>query len=426
MVAGMRALLSHLKTGDFVTLARARLWAAALILAYAAAVMFLLATAHGTADYAGRPLGTDFSNVYAAGRAALTGQATAPFDIARQGAMERALLGPHTPLYGWHYPPFFLVVAAPLAALPYRAALALWLAVTLALYLCSIRLLLRNSAAPQAARGSGWWLLALGFPAVLVNLLHGQNGFLTAALMAFGLALLDRRPLLSGFAFGLLCYKPQYFALIPLVLCAGGQFRVLAASLVTVVLAAALATALFGFGVWPAFLQGAHFTRTVVLEQGNTGFAKMQSVFALVRLWDGPVALAYAAQALAAIAALGLAWRVWRAALPAEIKGAMLCIAALLVTPYSLDYDLMILAPAIALLSAHGIARGFAAWELTAMAMLWAMPGLARGAALHLGLPLTVPLLLFLLLHAAKVSACAGKMRGMVNETGKFTMSSVP
>jgi alpha-1,2-mannosyltransferase len=142
----MHALLSVLKTGEFLTLARARLWSCALVGAMAVIVVFLVATAHGASDYAGRPLGTDFSNVYAAGRAALAGNAAAAFDIARQGAMERAVFGPGTQLYGWHYPPFFLLVAAPLATLSYVQALALWLVATLALYLLSVRMLLASSA----------------------------------------------------------------------------------------------------------------------------------------------------------------------------------------------------------------------------------------------------------------------------------------
>jgi len=43
-----------------------------------------------------------------------------------------------------------------------------------------------------------------------------------------------------------------------------------------------------------------------------------------------------------------------------------LCRAAILAPPYSLDYDRMVLAPAIALVAADGLARGFARWEKTA------------------------------------------------------------
>jgi alpha-1,2-mannosyltransferase len=410
----MHALLSVLKTGEFLTLARARLWSCALVGAMAVIVVFLVATAHGASDYAGRPLGTDFSNVYAAGRAALAGNAAAAFDIARQGAMERAVFGPATQLYGWHYPPFFLLVAAPLATLSYVQALALWLVATLALYLLSVRMLLASSAAPQLAKGTSWLVVALGFSAVFVNLIHGQNGFLTAALFGLGLALLDRQPLLSGIAFGLLCYKPQYFAVIPLALLASSRWRTLAAVALTVIAAGLAATWLFGTDVWTAFLASAHFTRTVVLEQGNTGFAKMQSVFAAIRLLGGTIAMAYGAQALSALTAIVVLWRIWRSDAAREIKGASLCVASLLVTPYSMDYDLMALAPCIALLAAHGQARGFAPWEILSLTLLWALPGLARPAAQYLELPLAVPVMLFTLLllcRGAKIGVMVNKQR---------------
>ncbi len=44
-----------------------------------------------------------------------------------------------TQFYGWHYPPYFLFVAAALALLPYGLALAVWQAVTLGLYLLVMR-----------------------------------------------------------------------------------------------------------------------------------------------------------------------------------------------------------------------------------------------------------------------------------------------
>ena len=70
-----------------------------------------------------------------------------------------------------------------------------------------------------------WLLLALAFPAVFVNIGHGHNGFLTAALIGAGLLMLDRRPILAGILFGLMAYKPQFGVLIPLVLAATGRWR---------------------------------------------------------------------------------------------------------------------------------------------------------------------------------------------------------
>src|SRR5690349_9558602 len=111
----MSQFILLLRSGSFVTRGRVLLLSAGMVLAYILSFIFLATTAHGLNDYAGRPLGTDFSNVYAAGVAALRGDATAPFDIYRQVEMERQLFGPATTPLGWHYPPFFLFVAMALA-----------------------------------------------------------------------------------------------------------------------------------------------------------------------------------------------------------------------------------------------------------------------------------------------------------------------
>lgn len=391
----MKKIVLFLRSGSFLTRERAGLWAGGLIAGLVLSIAYLGLTAHGMSDYAGRPLGTDFSNVYAAGVAADAGNASAPFDAARQLEMERSIFGPATPFYGWHYPPFFLLLAAPLAKLPYAAALILWQGISLLLYLGAIKLLLRKSAAPSLAQDRLWLPLALGFTAVFVNLIHGQNGFLTTALFAAGLALLDERPAIAGILFGLLCYKPQFAAVIPLVLAATGRWRVFIAGTATVAVLAVLVTALFGFAIWPAFAQSLHFTRTVVLEQGNTGFHKIQSVFAWVRMWGGSISLAYLAQAAVALSVIAALIKIWRDDVDDAYKKASLCLAALLITPYCLDYDLMLLAPAVAVLAARGKARGFADFEILSLAMLWCAPVITRNVAHATLIPLAVPAMFF-------------------------------
>jgi hypothetical protein len=386
--------VSALRDGSYLTRERVRLWALAFLIGFAAGIAVLFATAHGNIDYDGRPLGSDFSNVYTAGVAALHGHATLPFDPAGQFHAEQAIFGTATPFYGWHYPPYFLLIAAPLAALPYLAALVVWQVSTLCLYLGALWLLLRNGPMPALERDRLWPVLALGFTAVFVNLTHGHNGFLTAALLAAGLALLDRRPVVAGIAFGLLAYKPQFAVMIPLVLVATARWRTLAAAAATVAALTAVVTLLFGADVWPAFLASSHFTRVVVLEQGGTGFQKIQSVFAWVRLWNGPVALAYAVQAVVSLGVAASLIALWRSNVSQARKGAALCLAILLATPYSLDYDLMIAAPAIALLTADGLRAGFTPWRRTLLAVLWIMPVAVRTIAQATHLPLGVAMLL--------------------------------
>ena len=178
----MAGFIETLRSGAWLTRERVRLVALAMLAASVIGVIFLIATSDGLNDRFGRPLGTDFSNVYAAGTYVLDGKPTAPFDPALQSARERAIFGTDTPFYGWHYPPFFLGLAALLALMPYWLALLVWQGATLALYLSSMRAILSETRRRiGGAKSPLWLLLALAFPAVFINLGHGHNGFLTAA-----------------------------------------------------------------------------------------------------------------------------------------------------------------------------------------------------------------------------------------------------
>jgi len=278
--------------------------------------------------------------------------------------------------------------------MPYGLALFVWQAVTLGLYLLVIR------AIVSSVRGGAtfdWLLLALAFPAVLINVGHGHNGFLTAALLGGGLLSLDRRPLLAGVLFGLMAYKPQFGLLIPIALAAGGYWRTIFAAATTVALLTLAATLAFGVDVWHAFLVGAEFTRSVVLEQGDTGWHKIQSIFSWARMWGAPVSLAYGIQAVMTLAvAAATAW-LWRdKTAPQALKAASLCIGTMLATPYTLDYDMMVLAPALAFLAADGFARGFGPYQKTAMAAVWLVPLLARTFTQATLIPLGAPAMLAL------------------------------
>ena len=130
----------------------------------------------------------------------------------------------------------------------------------------------------------------------------------------------------------------------------------------------------------------------------------MQSVFAWARMWGGPVSLAYVLQGAVSVATGVFVVLVWRGPASTADKGAALCLAALLATPYCYDYDLTALAPAIALLGAQGIARGFRPYEKTLLAALWIVPIVTRGVAEVTFIPLGVLTMLavgaFIVSHA--------------------------
>jgi alpha-1,2-mannosyltransferase len=350
-----------------------------LAIALVASIVWI-ALADGLIDRRGEPIGTDFSNVWAAGKLVLKGEPAAPYDPLSQHKAEiDAFDGKPVPFFGWHYPPLFLFAAAGLALLPYGWALLVWMLVTLPAYLLTVGRIL-----PQP----GVLLLACAYPAVFINLGHGQNGFLTAALMGGGLLLLNERPVLAGVIWGLLAYKPQFGLIIPVVLLATGQWIVIAAAFGTVLTASILTLAVFGPGVWFAFAESTAFTRTVVLEHGGTGWEKIQSIFSAVRMWGGSIESAYAAQmVLAAIVALSLIW-LWRSRSSFDLKAAGLACGALLATPYVLDYDLVVLAISIAFVVRHGLRWGFISYEISALAFCWIAPIMARSIAETIHIPL--------------------------------------
>jgi alpha-1,2-mannosyltransferase len=306
------------------------------------------------------------------------------------------------PFYGWHYPPFFLAVAFLVAAVPYAYGLALWLVASFAAYLALLRAILPR---PETL------LIAAAFPAVFINTGHGQNGFLTAALFGAALHWLDRRPWLAGLLIGCLAYKPQFGVLIPIALLAGRRWSTIGAAIVTVAALVALSFAALGGGVWHAFADSMNFTQTIVLEQGSTGWEKIQSVFSAVRNWGGNLATAYAAQgALALLLAASLAW-LWHSEAAFELKAAALAAGSLLATPYVLDYDLVVLAVAIVFLARHGLKYGFRDFEISLLAAVWLVPLLSRAIAGATGIPLGLMVLLalygFILRRAALDHAVA-------------------
>lgn len=381
-----------------MTRERVRGYALILLAVSVIASLIWIALADGLIDRNDKPIGTDFVNVWAAGTLVLDGEAAAPYDPARQHAAEQQAFGGHkVPFFGWHYPPLFLIAAAGLALLPYGWALFAWMALTLPAYLVVMRAILPR---PETV------LVTLAFPAVYVNLGHGQNGFLTASLVGGGLLLLDTRPALAGVLIGLLAYKPQFGLLIPLMLVATGRWRVIAAATLTVLAACAATLVLFGPKVWIAFADSTAFTRIVVLEAGDTGWEKIQSLFAATRMWGCSVEAAYAAQAaLSLIVAASLVW-LWRWPSAYELKAAALPCACLLTTPYLLDYDLVVLAVSIAFFVRYGLAHGFRDYEISLLVFAWAAPLVGRNFAAATGVPLgliTVVLLYALTLRRAAV-----------------------
>lgn len=313
--------------------------------------------------YEGGGLGspTDFINVWSAGRLVLDGNPAWAYDWDIQKKIQIAVLGQDYPgNFAWHYPPPFLFVAALLAKLPYAVAFIGWACVSAVPYLIVMRAIV--------GRPFGL-LLALAFPVVFTNVLVGQNGFLTAALIGGLLVLLPTRPILAGICLGLLSYKPQYGVLFPLVLIAAAQWRAFVSAGVTTVALALVSWFAFGTESWQAFFKWMPMFSQAFLVEGRAPWGKMQSLFALVRYFDGSETLAWTLHwMLVAAVALSLIW-LWRSTARYEWKAAALAVGAVLATPYLFLYDVMVLTIAIGFIFRVGLSEGFLRHELPVLGL---------------------------------------------------------
>lgn len=376
-------MLASLRSGDWLTEERARIYALMIALFGAASLAFIWTTGGPMTDRFARPIATDFSGMWTAGRMLVGGDPLGLFDPASHFAFQRQVFAnPDVDVYGWHYPPFFLAVAALMGSVAYVPALVAWQASTFALYLAAVRAI----APPHRVLLA----VAVGFPAVFVTLGHGHNAFLTAGLLGFGLLLLPTRPVIAGICIGLLAYKPQFGLVLPVVMVLGWHVRAVVAAGVTVLAMAAGVTLWLGPEVWTAFLKGAVFTREVILEQGITGWAKIQSTFSALRSFGAPLPLAYGAQfAVTGLVVATLALAAWRRA-DHRLLAAMTATGALLATPYCLDYDMTILAVALAFTAAHGAEKGFGPYEKSLLAAVWLLPLVARPGMMVTAIPVGV------------------------------------
>jgi alpha-1,2-mannosyltransferase len=397
-------MLDFFRDAPWLTRRRLVAYPRLFLAVYVVSAVVWMLRSKGLIDPAGHPIGADFIDPWSASWLTLHGSPSAVYDVPRLWSAERmAVHYPKVGFAGFHYPPIYLLLILPLALLPYAWSLLAWTFATFAAYLTVMFKL-------DPERDSLW--LAVAFPGALVNLTNGQNGFLTLALLAAAMLTLERRPILAGVMFGLMSYKPQYGLLVPIFLIATGRWRTIAAASVTVLILAALSLAMFGGQTWQAFFSSIAFTRQVVLEQGGSGFEKLQSAFAAARLWGFGVATAYAFQAAVSLFAAIVAIWIWRRTRNFDLHAAALTTGMLLTTPYMMDYDLVILALPIAWLALEGRRSDFLPWEKSLLAFIWLLPLFARSLAGRAMIPIAPLAILLLLFDIARRAAASSSSEG--------------
>jgi hypothetical protein len=191
-------------------------------------------------------------------------------------------------------------------------------------------------------------------PAMAVNVALGQNGAFTAALMIGGLACMPRRPVLAGVLFGLLVFKPHLGLMLPLITLAERRWTTFAVAGLTAIGMCLVSGVIFGWEVWPAFLEKSLAIQKLSMSIGGGYFLwMMPSAFAAARDF-GLNEEALWAQLPFFVIGVTVVWLGCRSERSYRDKIVLVIIGTFVASPQSFNYDLIPLAIAALLIAQHG------------------------------------------------------------------------
>jgi hypothetical protein len=339
------------------------LYASAAVVAYAIGLVARLLTHTWIFEADGKPSCIDFSFFWVSGALAGSGDPALVYNVSTFAAARADLGGARGCMLMnyFGYPPTSLFFTYPLGLMPYVTAFAAWTVVTLLLYLIAIYLIVPRPIAI---------LVALSPFPVFFNFFLGQNGFLLAGLMGLSLALMERRPQLSGVFLGLLTFKPQIGVLFPFALLVSRKWRVVVSATATSVVLVVTSMIAFGYQGWPSFIHTL-VDRGPGLSPMSQETMRLESVYGFLWLAGISPPIAWAIQLAVAGAVAAVVCWVWARPLPHSLKAAALCSAAAMTTPYVHGHDLCILAIAAAFLVQDGLERGFLPGDRLIMLFSW-------------------------------------------------------
>ena len=230
------------------------------------------------------------------------------------------------------YPPSALLLVAPVALLPF--GLSLWLVA-----LASLAWLAWSSR----KIGSDPWLLLLA-PPVAIAAIVGQTSLFVIGLVVLAVSMLEKGERKAGVLLAVAALiKPTLLVLAPIGLVAGRHWIALGTALLTGLAGIALSLLLFGFQPWLDWVQA---------------LPRFQQLFAdyppLVRNAVSPYAAAVrlgvesqAVIVVGAVVAASFVWLAFSRPSSAATRSAVLMGGALLLTPYAMNYELAVFAPAL-------------------------------------------------------------------------------
>lgn len=319
-------------------------------------------------DLGAQPAGLDFLALWTGGRVALA-EPGRLYDFAHVTALQGLGLGPEV-LRPYVNPPSALLLLAPLARLPFGASYAVLMLASLVVLLAAARRI-----------GAPWWLVVL--PMVPFCLFCGQVTLLVGGLVLLGLSF-RARPWIAGLCFAVAgVIKPQVLVLLPLALAAQGAWLAIVATGVASLALCALAALLFGPQAWLDWVSAvSRFSAVVMADRALLDDMVTPHAWLVAHGLNGAWAWL-----LAPLVAWGV-WTAFRQDAPWPDRLIALLGGGLLLSPYAMNYELALLAPAVAAYLARTDDRRWMAYA--GLAAIYAMNGMTGAAALLAALALPV------------------------------------
>ena len=329
--------------------------------------------------------GADFMQEWVGARMILTGHVSELYDldVFRSWQYDRKVVG-----FEWKtdqyfppvYPPPHYVLFSPLACVPYRWAVVIWLLVLVVSAFFSAKLIAdianhsvsdkkQKSIVESKSKSKHIWLGLILFPSLLFSITLGQKSVCWLMLVCLTWRLLQsHRDYAAGMVFGILSIKPTLFFLMPLVLLRNGKWRFFVGAGLSVCIIWGTTACLIPVATWSAF---AKVLGTAGNYAENIGYRLDWSCNLMTMAYSLPLEL--------------VQWCKWTICLPLTIyllycvfedrryavdspeKALMLLGSTILISPHSYHYDLCVLLLPILWLASTKTHRGIACYGLLAI-----------------------------------------------------------
>ncbi len=306
----------------------------------------------GAFDWLGHLHGRDFLQFYTAGKIVLDGEATRLYDQDHFIAVEEGVINSEKewPRYYSLYPPAVGLLASPFALVGFPMAVLLWWAILVGLFALATNELARNVI--HAERSLVWWGM-FSFQPVVTTFWDGQLSAVWLVAIIFGFtSQSEKRKVKAGLILSLLALKPQLGIGIGVWLILQKDWKTLFWMFVGSLLQQGVVFVILGSGVVQGYfanleiyskLQGLYFfdpsyqhsVSGILIDKLGPDFRWSARLIHLGMI----------------LIVTGLSYLIIKRTKDFGIRASLGCLLAIVFAPHLLLYDLVLLAPAIVLLT---------------------------------------------------------------------------